>query len=451
MGLGDTELAVRMGLIAIGGGRRDRRGAVASRSVGRSERLRLLDSVGAVADGSLPLAETLRRVTEVIVPGLSDICMVDAVHEGQVSRLATRARGRDDATRSRQRLRNRPPALPNGWCAGNAPGATSPEWRPRVATRSCARMARSTRTSSFCAGRRPLDDRRPDPRPRPQPRRADPDHRLVGTAYGAEDVRFGEILASRIGLALDNAGLFSDLESIERRMDTVMAILDEAIMIHGADGELVFANPAAASMLGYRTTRTRSRPRPRRSAALLDSREQGNEVARRGLAGAARCGPSERPSRRRCARPIARPGRSAGRVARRRRSRAGGRGPLLGDRDRRHHGREAGRVRQPAARPHRRAALALDDYRGTLERIPQLLVPEFADWCSIEIPRDDGLLQRVAMAHHDPARLPLICGPCASGTRCASTSLADRRRHAHRRAPADRGHRRVAAADRRER
>ena len=29
-------------------------------------------------------------------------------------------------------------------------------------------------------------------------------------------------------------------------MDTVMSILDEAIVIHGADGELVFANPAAA-------------------------------------------------------------------------------------------------------------------------------------------------------------------------------------------------------------
>ena len=32
-----------------------------------------------------------------------------------------------------------------------------------------------------------------------------------------------------------------------------MSILDEAIVIHGADGELVFANPAAARMLGYET------------------------------------------------------------------------------------------------------------------------------------------------------------------------------------------------------
>ena len=54
------------------------------------------------------------------------------------------------------------------------------------------------------------------------------------------------------GLRSTTPGLFSDLESIERRMDTVMSILDEAIVIHGADGELVFANPAAARMLGLR-------------------------------------------------------------------------------------------------------------------------------------------------------------------------------------------------------
>ena len=31
----------------------------------------------------LPLAETLQRVTEVIVPQLADICMVDAIHDGR--------------------------------------------------------------------------------------------------------------------------------------------------------------------------------------------------------------------------------------------------------------------------------------------------------------------------------------------------------------------------------
>ena len=48
------------------------------------------------------------------------------------------------------------------------------------------------------------------------------------------------------------------------------------------------------------------------------------------------------------------------------------------------------------------------DYRATLERVPELLVPEFADWCAIEVPGEGRLLERVAMAHQDPARLEPI-------------------------------------------
>ena len=69
--------------------------------------------------------------------------------------------------------------------------------------------------------------------------------------YTADDVSFAQVLARRIGLALDSAGLFSDLESVERRLDTVMSMLDEAITVHDASGDLVYANHAAARWLGF--------------------------------------------------------------------------------------------------------------------------------------------------------------------------------------------------------
>ena len=107
-----------------------------------------------------------------------------------------------------------------------------------------------------------------------------------GRRYTADDVRFAQILASRIGLALDNAGLFSDLESVERRMDTVMSILDEAVVIHGSDGELVFANPAAARTLGFETSEEAiSAPAERLRERYEIRDEEGAELGAEALAG----------------------------------------------------------------------------------------------------------------------------------------------------------------------
>ena len=69
-------------------------------------------------------------------------------------------------------------------------------------------------------------------------------------------------------------------------MDTVMSILDEAIVIHGADGELVFANPAAARMLGYETSEEAvAAPTAAIGDRYVIRDEHGNEVAAEALAG----------------------------------------------------------------------------------------------------------------------------------------------------------------------
>ena len=72
-----------------------------------------------------------------------------------------------------------------------------------------------------------------------------------GRRHSREDVRFARVLADRIAVALDNAGLFTDLESVERRMDTVMAVLDEAVGIVDRNGKLIFANQAAVELGGH--------------------------------------------------------------------------------------------------------------------------------------------------------------------------------------------------------
>ncbi len=49
----------------------------------------------------------------------------------------------------------------------------------------------------------------------------------------------------------------------------------------------------------------------------------------------------------------------------------------------------------------------LVDFASTLQRIASLAVPHFADWCSVCLPDDTGMLQQSAVAHVDPAKVRL--------------------------------------------
>jgi PAS domain S-box-containing protein len=50
---------------------------------------------------------------------------------------------------------------------------------------------------------------------------------------------------------------------------------------------------------------------------------------------------------------------------------------------------------------------ALVDYEATLQQIARLAVPQFADWCGIDLAGSTGSLERVAVAHVDPAKVEL--------------------------------------------
>lgn len=47
------------------------------------------------------------------------------------------------------------------------------------------------------------------------------------------------------------------------------------------------------------------------------------------------------------------------------------------------------------------------DVSSTLQRVAGLAVPQFADWCAVDLLNPDGSLQRVAVAHVDPAKVQL--------------------------------------------
>jgi len=45
------------------------------------------------------------------------------------------------------------------------------------------------------------------------------------------------------------------------------------------------------------------------------------------------------------------------------------------------------------------------DYETTLAALADLVVPEFADWCAIDVMDDDGTARRLVIAHRDPAKV----------------------------------------------
>ena len=97
---------------------------VRSRALGAMRRMAMLNEVGEFADGSLDLDETLRRVTEVIVPAAADLCMIDTVRNGRPVRVAVRAHGRADSARIEHGIRSREPSIPDRLLSADQP---SPE------------------------------------------------------------------------------------------------------------------------------------------------------------------------------------------------------------------------------------------------------------------------------------------------------------------------------------
>ena len=97
--------------------------------------------------------------------------------------------------------------------------------------------------------------------------------------YGSQDLDLVAELALRAGLAIDNARLYSDLQSLERRLEAVLANLAEAITVVDGHGQTVFANQAAADLLGFSTPEELMRAVPGTiMPRFVVSDEQGREL-----------------------------------------------------------------------------------------------------------------------------------------------------------------------------
>ena len=101
-------------------------------------------------------------------------------------------------------------------------------------------------------GRRALEHRGPAARPRAADRHDDAlRHARLPRAATEPTTRFAKVLSGRVALALDNAGLFAEVETLEAQQAAALGSLAEAVTVQDRRGRLVYANEAAARALGF--------------------------------------------------------------------------------------------------------------------------------------------------------------------------------------------------------
>ncbi|HEY1285962.1 MAG TPA: SpoIIE family protein phosphatase [Solirubrobacterales bacterium] len=193
-------------------------------------RFRMLADVAVVSDSGGSLEHTFESICDILVPDLADFCMIDLISEGEVTRAAVRVAPGAEEGIGRQ-LAERRPSTPEHMLAGNGSAALKPRFFERMPDSVLRELA-------------------DDPEDLELMRRIAPRSAItvalnargkvtgtltVGVAwskrrYHRDDANFAWILSGRVALALDNAGLFDDLERAERERTEIAETLQRGLL-----------------------------------------------------------------------------------------------------------------------------------------------------------------------------------------------------------------------------
>jgi serine phosphatase RsbU (regulator of sigma subunit)/ketosteroid isomerase-like protein len=195
-----------------------------------NRRFRMLDEVSRVADEGSSLDETLGAIVEIVVPEMGDICAIDVIEGESVRRAALRADG-PDAAAIAARLKARGPRLQEQIATDAGRKRQQPrrfELRNREDLRE---FAEDEEDLEFLHSLGVRSGVTVELRTR---------GRLTGLLtisvgpsgrrFGESDIDFVTILAGRVALALDNAGLFTNLARAERERAEIAETLQRGLL-----------------------------------------------------------------------------------------------------------------------------------------------------------------------------------------------------------------------------
>ncbi len=371
----------------------------------------LLIEAGAILASSLDPTTTMRQVARLMVPRLADLCVIDLRDEGGTIMDVAVVATEEALARDLEELRARYPLDPTG---EHPVAQVIRSGQPVLLAEMTDALLRSFAQGSEHA-RFMVEHGYRSAVVAPMVARG----RTLGALstlrlgeserYSSQELELVAELARRAALAIDNARLYSDLQRLERRLEAVLANLAEAITVVDSRGQMVFANQAAADLLGYPTPGELTRALPGTvMPRFIVQDEQGRELDLESMP----------------ARQLFR-GEQPEPLLVRNIVRATGEERWLIVRSSPIPDLETGRIDyavnvfenitevkraqlgESFMAEASRALASSMDYGETLQRVARLAVPQIADWCAVDLLNERGIIERVAVHHPDPRKLKL--------------------------------------------
>ena len=195
-----------------------------------SRRFQILDDIARVADGGRSLEETLDAIAEILVPELGDFCLIDVIEGDSVRRAAVRVAG-PEAKALEIGLSERPPLLQKEMASAASTGRLEPRLFERLSDADLRGFAKDEADFEFLRSVGGSSAVAVELRARGRPTGLlTIGVRGSGRRFRHDDAHFVGILAGRVALALDNAGLFSDLERSERERAEIAETLQRGLL-----------------------------------------------------------------------------------------------------------------------------------------------------------------------------------------------------------------------------
>jgi PAS domain S-box-containing protein len=226
-----------------------------------------------------------------------------------------------------------------------------------------------------------------------------------GRRFTSADRAFFTVLAGRVALVVANARLVTDLRSTRARLDGILGALAEAVTVHDEHGQTVYANEAAARLLGRASPADVVRARPGELGARFSiTKEDGSPVSIDEFPGRRLVAGEPAPSLLTRSVDLV-TGEAYWLLTKATRLEEEGAVLAVNVIEDVTEAKEA-ELRQRFLDQAGQLLASSLDYQETLRRVAELSVPWLADWCAVDLP-EGGSIRQVALAHSDPSKVAM--------------------------------------------